>query len=122
MVQHWCQYQKAVINHYYKLNVCRICTTVGVSPEEELLNSEGGVAEESHDLYLSAADVDAVFGSFMCGLSDYTIHSKGDIGAGVREAAMMSIRTLFSLLATHNELLSPEMYCNIAISCHVALM
>ena len=59
---------------------------------------------------LSACDVDAVFESFGQGLCDYTVDSRGDIGAVVREAAMTGILTVLSLIATSNlQLLSPQM-------------
>lgn len=59
---------------------------------------------------LSACDIDAVFDSFGRGLCDYTMDSRGDIGALVREAAMTGILTVLSLIATTNvQLLSPQM-------------
>lgn len=64
----------------------------------------------SCDPSLSTCDVDAVFGSFGLGLCDYSVDSRGDIGALVREAAMTGLLKVLSLIATTNlQLLSPQM-------------
>ena len=72
-----------------------------------------GVAtpQESCDPSLSSADVEAVFAAFRCCLGDYTMDSRGDIGATVREAAMTGTLTIFTTLATAGtHLLTPDMY------------
>lgn len=74
------------------------------------MGSGVGVAEESCDPSLSALDVSAVFRSYFCCLGDYSMDSRGDVGAGVREAVMTGMATVMGLLADSNtHLLSPEM-------------
>ena len=75
----------------------RLCCTVSAS----------GGAQESCDVHLSVDDVTVVFGAFSCCLGDYTTDSRGDIGAGVREAAMTGLQTWLTTINTH--LLTPEM-------------
>ena len=77
---------------------------------EQSYGQEGGVAVESHDLCLSDTDVAAVFECFVGCLGDYTMDSRGDIGAVVREAAMAGIRQVLPVITAYNaSLLTPSM-------------
>lgn len=77
----------------------RVCSSLAEQPGDP----RGGVASGSCDL--SVDDVERVFSCYMRCLGDYTMDSRGDIGALVREAAMAGIRTLLPILTP----LSPEM-------------
>ncbi|EFX62416.1 hypothetical protein DAPPUDRAFT_270442 [Daphnia pulex] len=57
-----------------------VCTTVGIAP-----SSPGGVDQVT---------LAVIFRTFIDGFEDYTVDSRGDIGAIVRESAMSSIQLL----------------------------
>ncbi|XP_046633039.1 tubulin-specific chaperone D-like isoform X2 [Daphnia pulicaria] len=57
-----------------------VCTTVGIAP-----SSPGGVDQVT---------LAGIFRTFIDGFEDYTVDSRGDIGAIVRESAMYSIQVL----------------------------
>ncbi len=74
------------------------------------------MAAGSHDLHLSADDVEAVFGCFVGCLGDYTMDSRGDIGAVVREAAMEGLRKLLMVVTVYDSsLLTPDMYVCVCV-------
>ena len=66
---------------------------------------------ESCDLCLSRDDVEMVFACLVGCLGDYTMDSRGDIGAVVREAAMDGIRKVLTVITAYDSsLLTPAMY------------
>ena len=58
---------------------------------------------------LSTDNVERVFGCYLRCLDDYTMDSRGDIGAVVREAAMAGISALMPALADRGSSLPPEL-------------
>lgn len=81
----------------------RICCTIAALSPRKPCQQEG-------DVCLSAGDVETVFGCVVRCLGDYTMDSRGDIGATVREAAMGGIQKILTIVAAYNSsLLTPNM-------------
>lgn len=73
-----------------------VCSTVGIAPS----NLDGVDQEMFAEIFRTLID----------SLHDYTVDSRGDIGAIVRESAMSSIQVVLVLVNTsHPQLLSPDM-------------
>ncbi|EFX62195.1 hypothetical protein DAPPUDRAFT_270837 [Daphnia pulex] len=71
-----------------------VCTTVGIAPSSPVKMTDGLIF-----IYFEISGVDQVtlagiFRTFIDGFEDYTVDSRGDIGAIVRESAMYSIQVL----------------------------
>lgn len=79
---------------------------MGVAP------AEGCSADVSlEETRLSLEDVEAVFETYTRCLGDYTTDSRGDIGAIVREMAIVGARDVMIMVAESNSgLLTPKMY------------
>lgn len=85
--------------------ITNICTAVGVgdSPQESLC----------------AHNVPAVYNSLLMAMTDYTLDSRGDVGAWVREASMSGLQEVTSLLVNNKpELLTADI-CRRAMQCLV---
>ena len=93
--------------HIWPFRIC--CTVAALSPGQQH-QQENGVAMTSQALCLSVGDVETVFGCFVRCLGDYTMDSRGDIGATVREASMGGIRNILTGVASYDSsLLTPSM-------------
>nr|XP_022315849.1 tubulin-specific chaperone D-like [Crassostrea virginica] len=85
--------------------ITKICTAVGVgdSPEDSLC----------------AANVPSVYNSLLTAMKDYTLDSRGDVGAWVREASMTGLSEVTSLLVrTAPDLFTADI-CGRAMQCLV---
>uniref|UniRef100_A0A6Q2WXQ2 Tubulin-specific chaperone D n=1 Tax=Esox lucius TaxID=8010 RepID=A0A6Q2WXQ2_ESOLU len=85
----------------------RVCVTAGVS------------AQGSTDSVVCEGNVSMIYRALLDCLSDYTLDSRGDVGAWVREAAMTSLMEVTLLVVdTAPQLLSPDlvngMMCSLA--------
>uniref|UniRef100_A0A3Q3WQ25 Tubulin-specific chaperone D n=1 Tax=Mola mola TaxID=94237 RepID=A0A3Q3WQ25_MOLML len=70
----------------------------------------GVCAHGSPDSVLCSENVADVYGTLLNSMNDYTIDSRGDVGAWVREAAMSSLMEVTILTASSSpEILSPDM-------------
>lgn len=82
-----------------------VCTTVGVDPN----SNDNNTSLLGH--------LDSLFLCFLESLKEYTLDSRGDIGAWVREAAMTALQILTTLvLKADPQLLKPELVKNIMAS------
>ena len=84
-----------------------VCTTVGIAPSSPGKMTDGLIfiyfEISLNFIYYFTGGVDQVtlsgiFRTFIVGLEDYTVDSRGDIGAIVRESAMSSIQVPFRIL------------------------
>ncbi|EFX64435.1 hypothetical protein DAPPUDRAFT_118178 [Daphnia pulex] len=80
-----------------------VCTTVGIAPSSPVKMTDGLIfiyfEISLNFIYYYTGGVDQVtlagiFRTFIDGFEDYTVDSRGDIGAIVRESAMYSIQVL----------------------------
>ncbi|EFX65237.1 hypothetical protein DAPPUDRAFT_265003 [Daphnia pulex] len=80
-----------------------VCTTVGIAPSSPVKMTDGLIfiyfEISLNFIYYYTVGVDQVtlagiFRTFIDGFEDYTVDSRGDIGAIVRESAMYSIQVL----------------------------
>ncbi|KAG2461089.1 TBCD protein, partial [Polypterus senegalus] len=87
--------------------IARVCESAGVSPE--------GPA----DSVVCAGNVPLIYGTLLEGVRDYTVDSRGDVGAWVRQAALTSLMKVTLLLVQScPELITPDissqMFCCLA--------
>uniref|UniRef100_A0A8K9WZK0 Tubulin-specific chaperone D n=1 Tax=Oncorhynchus mykiss TaxID=8022 RepID=A0A8K9WZK0_ONCMY len=87
--------------------MAQVCVTSGVS-------AQGG-----SDSVVCEGNVSAVYGALLDCMTDYTLDSRGDVGAWVREAAMTSLMEVtLCVVGTAPQLLSPDlvngMMCSLA--------
>uniref|UniRef100_A0AAY4BLH8 Tubulin-specific chaperone D n=1 Tax=Denticeps clupeoides TaxID=299321 RepID=A0AAY4BLH8_9TELE len=76
----------------------------------QVCKSAGVCARGSPDCVLCAGNVGGVYTVLLDCMDDYTTDSRGDVGAGVRAAALSSLMEVTLLVAgTSPELLSPDM-------------
>ncbi|XP_064126499.1 tubulin-specific chaperone D isoform X1 [Loxodonta africana] len=85
--------------------IARICLTVGVSAE--------GVPDE----VLCEANVPQIYSTLLDCMNDYTMDSRGDVGAWVREAAMTSLMELTLLLGRSRPELIGASVCKRVLCC-----
>ncbi|XP_029584977.1 tubulin-specific chaperone D isoform X2 [Salmo trutta] len=87
--------------------MAQVCVTAGVS------------AQGSSDSVVCEGNVSAVYRALLDCMTDYTLDSRGDVGAWVREAAMTSLMEMtLCVVGTAPQLLSPDlvngMMCSLA--------
>ncbi|XP_028674483.2 tubulin-specific chaperone D [Erpetoichthys calabaricus] len=87
--------------------IARVCESAGVSPQ--------GPA----DSVVCAGNVPLIYGTLLEGVCDYTVDSRGDVGAWVRQAALTSLMKVTVLLVQNcPELITPDissrMFCCLA--------
>ncbi|XP_064818043.1 tubulin-specific chaperone D-like, partial [Oncorhynchus masou masou] len=87
--------------------MAQVCVTAGVS------------AQGASDSMVCEGNVSAVYRALLDCMTDYTLDSRGDVGAWVREAAMTSLMEVtLCVVATAPQLLSPDlvngMMCSLA--------
>ncbi|KAF8795134.1 Tubulin-specific chaperone D like protein [Argiope bruennichi] len=80
----------------------QIAVTAGINP--------AGNENDS----ICQSNLDALFNSFLAGTNDYTLDSRGEIGAIVREAAMVAIQeTVHLVMKKESQMLSEDLVSNI---------
>ncbi|XP_074649513.1 tubulin-specific chaperone D-like isoform X1 [Tubulanus polymorphus] len=86
--------------------IARVCQTVGVKSSAD--SSE----------HVCSDNVNSIYDALLVAMTDYTLDSRGDVGAWVREAAMTALDTITSLIVQENPKLlsgdiSRNMFCAI---------
>ncbi|GFR62125.1 tubulin-specific chaperone D, partial [Elysia marginata] len=77
--------------------VANLCLTVGVDKQGQ------------PDSVLSPGNVNTIYRALLQAMKDYTLDSRGDIGAWVREAAMQALHDISSLIVNSGQdILTPE--------------
>ena len=87
-----------------------VCLTVGVRAPPSSSDPAGGHGSFKEG-GLSGVDMGRVYAALLVAMKDYTLDSRGDVGALVREAAMTGLCQLATLLvnSAHPQLFTPDM-------------